>query len=66
MDKADGHPPFSQTGFTGLSRTISPALQGELGEQLRAMYRVLEAAPLPERMIDLLKQLDQTRSGNEV
>jgi hypothetical protein len=33
-----------------------------IGEPLRAMYRDLEAEPLPDHLLDLLKQLDTSRS----
>jgi Anti-sigma factor NepR len=39
-------------------RTVS-AVRDKLGEQLRAMYGKLEEEPLPDRLIDLVRQLDQ-------
>ena len=39
---------------------ISPDLQDRLGLQLRAMYDQLRTEPMPERILDLLKRLDQT------
>ena len=43
---------------------ISPDLQDRLGLQLRAMYDQLRTEPLPERLLDLLKRLDQTEPGH--
>jgi len=39
---------------------ISPDLQDRLGLQLRAMYDQVRSEPIPERILDLLKHLDQT------
>ena len=39
---------------------IGPELQDRLGQQLRAMYDQLRSEPMPERILDLLKRLDQT------
>ncbi|GEO18628.1 NepR family anti-sigma factor [Microvirga aerophila] len=44
------------------SDPISLAVQDGIGAQLRAMYRNLEAEPLPDHLLDLLKQLDEPRS----
>ncbi len=44
---------------------ISLAVQDGIGAQLRAMYRDLEAEPLPDHLLDLLKQLD-TSGSDEV
>jgi hypothetical protein len=41
---------------------ISVAVQDGIGAQLRAMYRDLEAEPLPDHLLDLLKQLDKPHS----
>jgi Anti-sigma factor NepR len=41
---------------------ISLAIQDGIVTQLRAMYRDLEAEPLPDHLLDLLKQLDEPRS----
>jgi hypothetical protein len=40
---------------------IDHAIQGELGERLRAMYEHLKAEPLPERFLEILRQLDQPK-----
>jgi hypothetical protein len=50
---------------SGSDPTLSPAIQGKLGEQLRALYGSLEAEPLPERFFDLLKQLQEPEAGDE-
>ena len=39
---------------------IGPDLQDRLGQQLRALYDQVRSEPVPERLLDLLKRLDQT------
>ena len=39
---------------------IGPDLQDRLGRQLRAMYDQVRSEPIPERILDLLRRLDQT------
>ena len=34
------------------------AVQGRIGEQLRAMYESLAEAPIPERIMALIRRLD--------
>ena len=43
---------------------ISPDLQDSLGQQLRAMYDGLRTEPVPERILDLLKRLDEIEPGH--
>jgi hypothetical protein len=61
MDKTDqtGPPLFRATKPRD---PISLAVQDGIAAQLRAMYRDLEAEPLPDHLLDLLKQLDAPRS----
>jgi Anti-sigma factor NepR len=42
-------------------RTVSVA-RDKLGEQLRAMYERLEEEPLPDRLLALVRRLDEPRS----
>jgi len=42
---------------------LSPDLQDRLGLQLSAMYDQLRTEPVPERILDLLKRLDQSEPG---
>jgi hypothetical protein len=42
--------------------TVSRAIQGDIGEQLRIMYYALKENPVPEHILDLLKQLDKPSS----
>jgi hypothetical protein len=61
MDKTDQDCPTHER--TAKPRDlISLAVQDGIVAQLRAMYRDLEAEPLPDRLLDLLKQLDEPRS----
>ena len=39
---------------------IGPDIQDRLGQQLRALYDQVRSEPVPERLLDLLKRLDQT------
>ena len=63
MDRADKNCLLSQVFTTATRNTISLAIQDRIGEQLRTMYGDLKAEPLPERLLDLTKQLDERRSG---
>ncbi len=45
-------------------RTVS-AVRDKLGEELRAMYGRLEEEPLPDRLLALVRQLDQPRFGRK-
>ncbi len=65
MSKTDKRPPASQPGLLNTDpRTVS-AVRDKRGEQLRAMFRELEAEPLPDDLLDLVRQLDQPRSGRK-
>lgn len=41
---------------------VSRAIQDDIGERLRIMYDALKENPLPERLLDLVKQLDKPQS----
>jgi hypothetical protein len=43
----------------------SPLFQNQLGQQLRAMYDGLQSEPLPDHLLDLLKQLEKPRAKAE-
>lgn len=59
MSESDEHRPPSQPSVLKPGRTISPAIQIILGEQLRAMYGKPEIEPVPDHLLDLLKQLEE-------
>jgi hypothetical protein len=62
MSQTDKRRPASRAGLLRPDpRTVS-AVRDTLGEQLRAMYGKLEDEPLPDRLLDLVRQLDQARS----
>jgi hypothetical protein len=62
MSKTDKRQPASRAGLLQTDpRTVS-AVRDKLGEQLRAMYGKLEDEPLPDRLLNLVRQLDQPRS----
>ena len=43
---------------------LSPALQAQIGSDLRTIYAELKEQPLPDRLMDLLRQLDaRSREG---
>jgi hypothetical protein len=46
--------------------TVSRVVQDLIGEQLRAMYDDLKDEPVPDHLLDLLKQLDKSRSGESL
>jgi hypothetical protein len=41
-------------------RGLSPSLQGHIGRQLRAMFDGVAHEPVPERFLQLLKDLEQS------
>lgn len=62
MSKTEKRQPTSRSGLLQTDpRTVS-AVRDKLGEQLRAMYGKLEDEPLPDRLLNLVRQLDQPRS----
>jgi hypothetical protein len=62
MSQTDKRRPASRAGLLRPDpRTVS-AVRDTLGEQLRAMYGKLEDELLPDRLLDLVRQLDQARS----
>jgi hypothetical protein len=62
MSKTDKRQPASRAGLLHTDPHTSTAIRDRLGEQLRAMYGKLEEEPLPDRLLDLVRQLDQPRS----
>jgi hypothetical protein len=62
MSKSDKHQPASQAGLLQTDPHTVSAVRDKLGEQLRAMYGKLEEEPLPDRLLDLVRQLGQPRS----
>lgn len=64
MSKTDEHRPASPLSVLKMDRTISAAIQRTLGEQLRAMYGKPEMEPLPDRLLNLLEQLEEPRWGD--
>jgi hypothetical protein len=49
----------SSVGKTG-KRGLSPSLQGHIGRQLRAMFDGVAHEPVPDRFLQLLKDLEQS------
>jgi len=49
--------PLRPRGASGPA--VDRAVQGRIGEQLRAMYEALAEAPLPERIAALLGRLER-------
>ena len=41
---------------------VSRAIQDDIGERLRIMSDALKENPIPEHLLDLLKQLDKPQS----
>ncbi|ANY77459.1 hypothetical protein BB934_03830 [Microvirga ossetica] len=42
--------------------TVSRVVQDLIGERLRVMYDDFKDEPVPDHLLDLLKQLDKSRS----
>ena len=65
MSKTDKRQPAVRAGLLQTDpRTVS-AVRDKLGEGLRAMYGKLEEEPLPDRLLALVRQLGQPRSGGK-
>ena len=45
--------------------TLPPRVAAHLGEQLQAFYAHLMTAPVPDRLVQLLEQLDRTGSARD-
>ena len=45
------------------SSLLSPGIQARIGAGLRAVYAELKEQPLPERLTDLIRQLEAVRGG---
>ena len=65
MSKTDNHQTAPRTGLLHADQRTSPAIRDKLGEQLRAMYGKPEEEPLPDRLLHLMRQLDQPRAGRK-
>lgn len=52
----------TETG-SGTSPQLSPALQGHLGRQLRAVYTELVHEPMPDRFTKLLQELASSQAN---
>ncbi len=65
MSKTDDHKTARRTGLLHADQRTSPAIRDKLGEQLRAMYGKPDEEPLPDRLLHLMRQLDQPRSGGK-
>jgi hypothetical protein len=61
MSKTDTRLPASRPGLLHSDPRTSSAIRDKLGEQLRTMYGSLEEEPLPDRLLDLVRRLDEPR-----
>lgn len=63
--KTNGHGPHAPSPNCrlkpGLSSRRPRALEAEIGKKMRAMYDDLMEQPLPDRFVELLKQMDQAQ-----
>ena len=55
-------PPFARLK-PGQPSHRPPALNSEIGKKMRAMYDDLLQQPVPDRFVELLKQIDQAREN---
>jgi hypothetical protein len=62
MSKTDERQSASRTGLFRIDPRTSTTIRDKLGEELRAMYGKLEEEPLPERLLNLMRQLGQPSS----
>jgi hypothetical protein len=44
---------------------LSPALQSQIGKQLRVLYEGLGAEVVPEHLLEILSRLDRPPSGED-
>ena len=51
---------------TARRRELRAIMRAAIAEELRALYRVEQDAALPERLTNLLQQLDSRRNHEEV
>ncbi len=57
-DDRHGLPQDTQIGSQDSDPKVAPEIKDAIGLGLRAMYESLKAEPLPDRLVQLLKQLD--------
>ena len=65
MSKTDKRQSAPRTGLLQVDQRTSPAIRDKLGEKLCAMYGKPEEEPLPDRLLHLMRQLDQPRAGRK-
>jgi hypothetical protein len=65
MSKTDKPNTAHRSGLLQTDPCTVPAFRDKLGEELRAMYGRFEEEPLPDRLLALVRQLDQPRSGRK-
>jgi hypothetical protein len=65
MNKTDKRHPASRPGLLRTDSRTSSIIRDKLGEELRAMYGKLEEEPLPDRLLDLIRQVGQPRFGRK-
>lgn len=66
MNKIDKRQSAFRPGLLQTDPRTSSIIRDKLGEQLRAMYGKLEEEPLPDRLLALVRQLDQPRFGRKL
>lgn len=62
MNETDKRPPSVRAGLLRTDPRTSSAVRDKLSAELRAMYSKLEEEPLPDRLLDLVRQLGRSRS----
>jgi Anti-sigma factor NepR len=62
MSKTDKRQSATQSGLLQEDPRTFSAVRDKLGEQLRAMYGKFEEEPLPDRLLNLARQLGEPRS----
>lgn len=51
-----------RTGRTRTSKGLDPQVQENIGESLKALYQQVADEPVPERFIELLRQLEEDKA----
>lgn len=54
-DKPNGKPPSDK------SPVLDPHIQAHIGRKLKAVYDEVAAAPIPDRIVELLAKLEESR-----
>jgi hypothetical protein len=63
-DPAKNHNPGAEDDGTGAAAELDPKIQEALGRALKAHYDDLVSAPIPDRLLVLLAELEAKEQGH--